>query len=167
MGKTPVLVDGELTLIESAAICTWLAQRHPEAGLLPAEGTPARALHDQALWFVVTELEEPLWTIGRHSFVYPEAMRVEGIKGVARQEFSRAIDGFARLLADRQFLAGEQFTIADIVAGHTLGWAEHARCEVADTKVVAYRDRVASRPSFARAAEREQLAREGARSVTG
>jgi glutathione S-transferase len=158
MGKTPVLKDGDLTLIESAAICTWLAQRYPDAGLLPEQGTRERAEHDQFLFFVVNELEEPLWTLGRHSFVYPEQMRVEAIKPVARQEFARAIEGFEQLLDDRQYAVGDRFTVADVIAGHTLGWAQRAKCEVTSDTVLAYRERVRSRPSFARAAAREKAA---------
>lgn len=160
MGKTPALKDGDLTLIESAAICLWLAQRHPEARLLPAEGTRERAEHDQFLFFVVNELEEPLWTLGRHSFVYPEAMRVPQIKDVARQEFARAIKAFERLLGGRDYAVGERFTVADVIAGHTLGWAQRAKCEVTAESVIAYRERVRSRPSFARAAAREKAAAE-------
>ena len=42
-GKIPVLVDGELVLYETAAICLYLAQRHPGAHLLPEAGTAAHA----------------------------------------------------------------------------------------------------------------------------
>ena len=43
MGRIPTLVDGELVLFESAAICLHLADMHPEAGLVPALGTAQRA----------------------------------------------------------------------------------------------------------------------------
>src|SRR5690242_2651652 len=50
-GRVPVLEDGDLVLTESVAICTWLADRHPERALIPAPGTVERGRHDQWLWF--------------------------------------------------------------------------------------------------------------------
>ena len=47
-GRLPVLVDGDLVLYETAAICLHLADRHPEAGLAPALGSAARQLQDLA-----------------------------------------------------------------------------------------------------------------------
>ncbi len=161
MGKTPVLKYGDLTLIESAAICQFLGARHSSGSLLPVDGTDQRALHDQFFWFVVTELEQPLWTLGKHSFVMPKEQRVEAIKPVARQEFARALVGFERLLGDGPFALGEQFTVADIVAGHTLNWALAAKCELDSERVRAYRERVLARPSFAAARAREEAARAG------
>ena len=42
-GLMPVLIDGDLVLTETAAICLHLADRHPQANLAPALGTPERA----------------------------------------------------------------------------------------------------------------------------
>jgi glutathione S-transferase len=41
-GRVPVLIDGDFVLTESAAICLHLAEKFPQAGLLPAPGTPER-----------------------------------------------------------------------------------------------------------------------------
>src|SRR5262245_6206158 len=68
-GKLPALVDGDLTLIESAAICTYLGDKYAEKALIPKTGTRARALHDQWVSFAITELEQPLWRIARNTFV--------------------------------------------------------------------------------------------------
>ncbi|MEM9384680.1 MAG: glutathione S-transferase family protein [Pseudomonadota bacterium] len=161
MGKTPVLKYGDLTLIESAAICQFLASRHGLGSLLPAQGSAERAKHDQLLWFVVTELEQPLWTLGKHSFVMPKEARVEAIKPVAREEFSRAMAGFEVLFGEGPFALGEQFTLVDIVTAHTLNWAVSAKCEVSSPKVSDYRARVLERACFVAARAREEAAREG------
>ncbi len=78
-GKVPVLVDGDLVLSESAAICAYLGDKFPESGLVPRPGTADRAKYDQWSYFLLTELEQPLWTAGKHRFVYPECYWRKGL----------------------------------------------------------------------------------------
>ena len=47
LGKVPGIVDNGRPLFESAAICAWIADRHPEKGLIAPSGSWDRALHDQ------------------------------------------------------------------------------------------------------------------------
>ncbi|MEO0974992.1 MAG: glutathione S-transferase family protein [Pseudomonadota bacterium] len=156
MGKTPILKYGEFTMIESVAICMFLAARHGEGKLLPVDGTDLRARHDEMLWFVVNELEQPLWTLGKHGFVMPEPARVPAIKPVAKAEFARGLAGFDKLLtSDGPYALGEQFTVLDIIAAHTLNWALRANCPLDAPRVQAYHGRVLSRPAFAAAHARE------------
>ncbi|NOY25484.1 MAG: glutathione S-transferase [Oligoflexia bacterium] len=54
MGRVPVLVAGDLVLTESFAICTWLADRHPDRGLIPAPGSADRGQHDRWMFFCAT-----------------------------------------------------------------------------------------------------------------
>ena len=69
-GKVPVLVDGDLVLTESAAIVMYLADKYRDKGLLPAD-LKERAEAYRWVMFAVTELEQPLWRITRHTFLYP------------------------------------------------------------------------------------------------
>lgn len=64
-GKVPVLVDDDLVLSESGAICTYLADKYPETGLAPEPRTGQRAIYDQMCFFALTELEQPLWTMAK------------------------------------------------------------------------------------------------------
>src|SRR3546814_388862 len=57
--KVPVLVDGDVVLTESAAIQLDLAEKHPEAGLIP-EALEDRAQMYRWIFFLVTEIEQPL-----------------------------------------------------------------------------------------------------------
>lgn len=50
-GKVPVLVDEDMTIFESAAICAYLADKHPEKGLAPLPGTSARGYYYQWLFY--------------------------------------------------------------------------------------------------------------------
>ena len=82
-GKLPVLVDGDLNLTESVAIVTYIGERYPASKLVP-DGTPARADYLRWCSFVITELEQPVWTIARHRFILPKDKRVAGIEDTAR-----------------------------------------------------------------------------------
>lgn len=81
-GKIPVLEDDGLILTESAAIMLYLAERYGEGRLLPKPGTAASGHHHQWLSFVITELEQPLWTMGKHRFALPEEQRVAAIQAL-------------------------------------------------------------------------------------
>jgi glutathione S-transferase len=84
--KIPVLVDGDLVLIESVAIVLYLADKYPEKGFTPAS-TADRGLMAQWLLFAATELEQPLWRIARHTRLYPAARRIAAEIPNARQDF--------------------------------------------------------------------------------
>lgn len=149
-GKVPVLVDGDLVLTESAAICTYLGDRFPETNLVPRCGSAERGLYDQWCYFVMTELEQPLWTIGKHKFALPEEKRVPEIKDTAIWEFQRAAALLASGLGDKQYLLGDHFTMADLLAAHTLGWARSARIPHNIELLEDYRQRMMSREAFQR-----------------
>ena len=154
-GKVPALADGELVLTESVAICTYLADKFPEAGLVPEPRTAERARYDQFLYLVVTELEELLWTRAKHTFVLPEKLRVPGIHETLPNEFARAVGVLEARLGDNPYLLGDRFSVADIVTGHLCFWGRNAEMPMESDTVNAYADRVLARPALARARERE------------
>lgn len=156
-GKVPVLVDGDLVLTESAAICTYLGDRFPETGLVPRPGTAERALYDQWCFFVLTELEQPLWTIGKHKFALPEERRVPEIKDTAVWEFQRAAALLAKGLEGKSYLVGDSFTMADLLAAHTLTWARSARILHKIDLLEDYRQQQLSRDAFSRALAAETV----------
>lgn len=154
-GKVPALVDGELVLTESAAICTYIGDKFPESGLTPPAGTQDRARYDQWCFFAIGELEQPLWTIAKHRFVLPEDWRVPAIIDTAVREFAVAVGVLESGLGDRPFILGENFTAADILLSHTLGWAKNAGTSVDSERLRAYMDRTLSRPALVRGRSRE------------
>lgn len=158
-GKVPTLVDGEMVLTESAAICTYLGDRFPAAGLVPEPGSDARAHYLRWCFFVIGELEQPLWTLAKHRFALPEKYQVPAVTDTAKWEFSVAARVLAAGLGDREYLVGERFTAADVLAGHTLAWARRAKLPLADERLEAYADRVLGRRALVRAREREEAAR--------
>lgn len=160
-GKVPVLVDGDLTLFESAAICRYLAERYDEpGGLLPAS-LEERARVDQWLFFTTGELEQALWTQAKHKFALPRERRVPAVLPTAAWEFQRALEALARRFDGEGWLVGDHFTLADLLLGHTLSWAVQFKTRL-PVALEAYRQRCASRPALARAVARERAAAEPA-----
>ncbi|PAU77487.1 glutathione S-transferase family protein [Halomonas salipaludis] len=158
-GKVPVLEDGELVLFESLAICRYLAERYGEtSGLLPASPVE-RAQVDQWMSFVVSELEQPLWTQGKHKFALPGERRVPAVLPTAAWEFQRALAALQRRFSGDDWLVGGRFTLADVFMGHTLSWAVRFKNRL-PLELEAYRERCMSRPALARAVEREKRAAE-------
>lgn len=120
--KVPVLVDGDLVLTESAAIQLYLAEKYPQAGFIP-ETLEDRAQMHRWMFFLVTEVEQPLWRIARHTFVYSEEKRIPQDVELARQECLEMIAVLERHMSDREFMVGERLSVADFNAAYTLDWA--------------------------------------------
>lgn len=152
-GKIPALVDdsvpGRLVLTESAAICTYVADQ-AGTGLIPPCGTPLRARHEQWCYFAMTELEQPLWTITKHTFALPAEQRVPAVIDTARWEFARTLPVLAAALQGREYILGDQFTVADILLGHTLLWATGSQLPLEDDVLRQYLQRLLARPAYAR-----------------
>jgi glutathione S-transferase len=121
-GKVPVLVDDGLVLTESIAIVLYLADKYPEKGLMPEDpGERAQAL--RWLLFTTTELEQPLWRMAKHKFIYPEEKRLPADIDLARAEFIAMAGVLDRHMEDREFVVGDRVSVADFVLGYTLDWA--------------------------------------------
>ncbi len=158
-GKVPTLVDGALTLSESGAILTYLGERFPAAALVPGADRPLqRAAYFQWAFFVLCELEQPLWTLSKHRFALPEKWRVAQIEDTARWEFAVAAKVLDKHMRGRTFAVGERFSAADILIAHTLLWARSAKVTFDFPALANYADSILARPALARAREREATA---------
>jgi glutathione S-transferase len=130
-GKIPVLEDGDLRLRESSAICTYLAEKHPEKGLLAKPGTSDRAFVSQWMSFAVADLEQPLWRAMKHRFLYPEKTRIPAEVEVAHADFkalATTLEGELR----GDYAVGGRFTLADLTLAYTLKWSRNERIIGAD-----------------------------------
>ena len=154
-GKVPAIRDGDLVLTESAAIVTYLGDRNPEKNLVPAAGTAARAKYDQWCFFVLSELEQPLWTKGRHTFMLPPDKRVPAAIKTAEWEFQKALGILSQGLDGNSYILGDTFSAADILIGHTLSWARTAKQPVELQNVQDYADSILGRAALQRARARE------------
>lgn len=154
-GKVPTLVDGSIVVTESGAILTHIGERFAQAGLVPLDAA-LRAQYFEWCFFVLSELEQPLWTIAKHRFALPPDWRVPQIEATAVREFGRAAKVAAARLARRQFALGETFTAADILISHTLMWARSAGITHQSPALETYAEQVWARPARSAADERER-----------
>jgi glutathione S-transferase len=156
-GKVPVLLIDGAAYTDSVAIVTYLADRH---GRCTAQaGSEARLRQDGATQFCVDEVEGALWTVGKHSFVLPEERRSAEAKATARWEFDQAMAELDRRLGDAPFIAGDAFTVPDLLLGHCAAWADAAKMTKPGGRAGAYLDRMRARPALARAMEKAAKAR--------
>jgi glutathione S-transferase len=144
-GKVPVLVDGNLVLTESAAIVMYLAEKYRDKGLIPTD-LKERALAYRWIMFAVTELEQPLWRIARHTFLYPEDKRLPADIALAKQEFAAMAEVLDRHLEGRQFIVGDRITIADCVTAYLIDWANEQQLIDGYPQLRAYLKRMYERP---------------------
>ncbi|OZI80025.1 glutathione S-transferase [Bordetella genomosp. 2] len=144
-GKLPVLVDGDQVITESAAIVMYLAEKYADKGLMPAS-LQDRAQAYRWSFFAVTELEQPLWRIARHSFVYPEAKRLPADIPLAREEFLEMAAVLDQHMEGREFIAGERISIADCVTAYVLDWGNENGLVAGFANLAAYLERMYARP---------------------
>ncbi len=124
-GKVPVLVDGDLVIPESAAIVLYLAEKYPDKGLMPAR-LEQRAQVYRWVMFAMTELEQPLWRMAKHRFVYPEDKRLPQDIDLAREDFTAMAAVLEKHMNGRQYIVGDRITAADCVTAYLMDWAnEH------------------------------------------
>lgn len=152
--KGPVLVDGDFTLTDSAAICLYLASQHPQADMGPRDARE-RAQMESWLFFALAEFEAVMWTKIKHRLLLPKQMRLE-VGPWLTSEFAREVKTIKRRLGDRQFAMGDRFTCVDVILGHCGAWAKAAKFSVESDTVAAYFERILSRPAYARALAAEQ-----------
>lgn len=143
--KVPTLVDGELTLYESAAILTYLEATHPMPALTPPD-VPGRALVDMNVRLCDAQVGRYAGAILFPKRFLPEERWDRLAMDSARQELNRHFTEVERGLGDRHYLVGDSFTLADVAYLPFLHFL--AMMEVsAGPQVQAWADRVLARPS--------------------
>ncbi|PCE29716.1 glutathione S-transferase family protein [Burkholderia ubonensis] len=145
-GKVPVLVDGDLVIPESAAIVLYLADKYPQKALLPVD-LAARAQAYRWVMFAVTELEQPLWRITRHTMLYPPDKRLPADIALAREDFQNMAAILDRHLEGRAFIVGDTLTVADCVTAYLIDWANEFHLIDAFPQLQAYLERLYARPN--------------------
>lgn len=148
-GKLPALICESEVITDSAAIITFLADRH--GGLTFPAGSVRRAQQDALLHRVNDEIDAVLWTAARHSFILPEAERVPAVKDSLKLEFTRSLDRLMEQI-DGPYLMGDTMTIPDIILAHCGGWAYNAKFPLENEAFKTYTNRLRERDAFKRAA---------------
>jgi glutathione S-transferase len=146
MGKVPALSDGEAMLAESAAICAYVAERCPEAGLAPAVGDPLRGRYLHWLFFAAGCME-PAYT---QKMTGLQLSKVQA--GWA--SFDQVIDVLDHALQAGGWILGPKFSAADVMLGADL-WFGSEQLKIVPPRpaLQSYIARCAERPAFKRAQE--------------
>jgi glutathione S-transferase len=150
-GAVPALVDGDLVMFESGAICAYLADKFPEKHLAPPVGTPARGLYYQWLFYCMATLEPPVLQIFMNTRMLPEAERSAKAVEAGRKQCAEVARVLGQALTGRTYLLGEQFSAADVMIGSTLAWAGAMGVLEGHEELQAYVKRVTDRPAYQRA----------------
>jgi glutathione S-transferase len=117
MGKVPALRHGEVVVTEGAAICAYLADAFPEAGLAPGHRGRQRGPYYRWLFFAAGPLEAAA-TAKAFGFEVPAKRR--GTVGYG--SLDDVLATLESALADRTYLVGERFSAADLYVGSHIGW---------------------------------------------
>lgn len=144
-GRVPVLVDGDRVIPESAAIVQYLAEKYPEKELVPAD-LEERGQAYRWVMFAVTELEQPLWRISRHTFLYPPEKRLPADIELAREDFKFMAGVLEKHLEGREFIVGDRISIADCVTAYLMDWAGEQGLLATFPNLQAYLERMYARP---------------------
>jgi glutathione S-transferase len=116
MGKVPAIRHGAAVVTEAAAICCYLADAFPEAGLAPEPG-PARADYYRWLFFGAGPLEAAITNRSIGVSVAEDQSRMVGY-GTFEQTMATLDYGVSR----HPFVAGDRFTAADVYVGAGIGF---------------------------------------------
>ena len=161
-GLIPVLIEGDLVLYESAAICLHLCDSHPEAGLAPALGTPERAHFYKWLMWLTNTLQATLII-----YFYPERwMNASNPAGAA--ELRTHAESRVRVLLDLldrelarhggPWLLGDTYTAVDAYAMMLCRWTRYfGKPARTRAQLGPYLQRVLARPAVQRALATEQI----------
>ncbi len=159
-GLIPVLVDGDLVLYETAAICLHLLDTRPQAGLAPPLGTQARAHFYKWLVWLTNTLQTALIV-----YFYPErwaddAAAIAQVKAHAEAKVGTLLEQLDAQVADRPWLLGAEFSAADLYALVLCRWTRGFATRPARDylRLGSYLQRLLVRPAVQRVFAREGLA---------
>jgi glutathione S-transferase len=146
MGKVPALKHGATVVTECAAICAYLADAFPEAGLAPASGSAERGPYYRWLFFGAGPVEAA--TTNRSlGVVVPDDK--QGFVGYG--SYDTVLDALEGALKTGPWLLGERFSAADVYLGSQIGWGVQFGTLEKRPGFEAYIGRLHDRPAAARA----------------
>ena len=146
LGEVPALVDGDVTVFESIAICMYLADKYPERGLAPPVSSPLRASYYQWLLFCPSTIEPAIGRWSQHGGDVTETERDK-----ARARFDEATEVLARELPKGEHMLGGAFSTVDVIVGSNLNWARRVGLLDAHDVLSGYVDRLLARPAARKA----------------
>jgi glutathione S-transferase len=149
MGKVPTLVHDNRVVTEYAAICAYMADAFPDAGLVPAD----RSAYYRWLFFGSGPFEAAVIQKTLGFEVPPERAGMVGFR-----KLDQTLDTLESRLKETPYLAGDAFSAADVATGSQLGWGLRFGSIAARPVFTEYWGRVSARPAYLRGIEADNAA---------
>ena len=146
MGKVPALRHKSAVVTECAAICAYLADAFPNAGLAPP--TERRAAYYRWMFFAAGPVESAVSARSLGFEPTADQQRTVGYGSMAQ-----VLDTLERAVKDAPYIAGNEFTAADVYAGSQIGWGMQFGSMEKRPALVDYWARISARPAKMRADE--------------
>lgn len=153
MGKVPAIRHGDTVVTESAAICAYLADAFPEAGLAPPLGDRRRGAYFRWLFFTAGPLESAALGKTMGLLAPPDK---SGMAGYGNYE--DAVNAIEGAVSGRAFLCGDRFTAVDLYVAAFLGFATSFDMIPKRDAIMSFVARATDRPAYRRAAELDAAA---------
>ncbi|HVA15876.1 MAG TPA: glutathione S-transferase family protein [Stellaceae bacterium] len=148
MGKVPALTHGATVVTEGAAICAYLADAFPEAGLAPPPGHPLRGPYYRWLFFAAGPIEAAASNKAL-GFVVPDGR--ERMMGYGT--YAEVVSTLEGAVSERDYLVGDTFTAADVYVGSHIGFGMQFGTIEKRPAFEKYWARISARPAALRAKE--------------
>ena len=145
MGKVPAIVHDGKVVTEGAAICAYLAEAFPEAGLAPTAAD--RADYYRWLFFAAGPVESAVTNRSLGVAPTDQQQRMAGYGN-----YDLLVDVFDRAIAAHTYIAGDRFTAADVYVGSQVIWGTQFGTLPRRDSFTAYADRLTARDAYKRAA---------------
>ncbi|MFI2812879.1 glutathione S-transferase family protein [Microbulbifer sp. YPW16] len=149
MGKVPAIVHRDQVVTESAAICAYLAEAFPQAGLAPLP--EERASYYRWLFFAAGPLEAAIIDFKTFS-VEPDAQQQ---MTVGYGSYAAALDSLSSWLKGHTYVTGERFTAADVYVGAMIVWGMEFGTIEKRIEFIDYAQRATARDAYHRATEKD------------
>lgn len=146
MGKVPALVHGATVVTECAAICAYLADAFPQAGLAPAPGDHRRGPYYRWMFFAAGPVEAAVTNKAFGLEAPPERAR-----SVGYGTYADAMDTLEYAVSQSEYIAGDRFSAADVYVGSQVLWGLQFGTMEKRPAFEAYGARLAARPAALRA----------------
>lgn len=150
MGKVPALVDGDVKMSESSAICLYVADRYSAGNLAPAIDDPLRGKFLYWLMYTPAVVEPSM----SEKFSGTDTNRYRSGWG----DFDLMIETLENGIADKTWILGEQFTAADVMLGSSTVFLRLFKMLPDSPVLEAYADRCLARPAYQKVVELNQSA---------
>lgn len=152
LGTVPLLVQGDVRMTESAAICQYLAAAHPDAGLDVRPVDPAYGAYLNWLHLGEATLTFPQTLVLRYGRFEPRERQQPQVVEDYRRWFLARLRAVESGLARSEYLCAERFTAADVSVGYALLLAEHLGLSPEfGERTLLYWHRLQQRPGYQRA----------------